>query len=288
MKCYLLHNKSIIAEIELYLTEVDIVVIGVDIKRIDLFPMALRRINTFVKEKQCDILTKWLRFRCISIDRFGFDDLFMDFYQFPKHTHGRLFGYQYTAAALSYFRSGFDDYIIMPMKAWNICYVYTDPDFLNFYRLAGYNDNIKFDNTNNPEINQLLKDGYINKLIPFKDYYNSSGLTIFSKYPSWWDGECLYQKIEHNNSINDFLKWLEVFNVEYSIDKNIIKYGNCSDDVCWLRDYAFISNSYDEIIENIKNDYPDVSSEKLRLYLKENNLFKYSLGFMNNKIILIA
>ena len=103
----------------------------------DLLPEELKPAFTHTEYKglQQNILDQWINQRAIPDYRENIDDCLLSLYHLPYHLFGRMYRYQHTAALLSYFASGFDDYVLSPTKTEIICYAPIDPRLINLYRL---------------------------------------------------------------------------------------------------------------------------------------------------------
>lgn len=102
-----------------------------------------------------------------------------------------MYRYQHTAALLSHFASGFDDYVLSLTKTEIICYAPIDPRLINLYRLRPIEKDEWYMRKQNPvcAADECLKKRidipipYENQCIPSISY------TIPSSVPSWWERE---------------------------------------------------------------------------------------------------
>ena len=171
-----------------------------------LLPPALIPIQKLDDGQQTAVVSRWLSSRTMPDYRINLDQLLLSLYRYPQFRFGRMHPYKYTVAALSYFRSGFDDYLVTPLHAETICHVYEDPRLWNLYTWVPAPDDGVF--TENPEIRAILSDSderpgeYI-----FNGCFRTASLTIPSGRPSWWDGTKLIQRIQDQNDRRDALRF---------------------------------------------------------------------------------
>lgn len=169
-----------------------IYIYGVNIVNADKLPPVLKAAATVIQNADIDprsFFDTWLRSRTIPNDRINIDEFLLSFYRYKQSAFGRMYPYKYTATALAYFASGFDNYTISPEKTETICHIYQDPRFYNLYFWKPLTPERKMEA---PEIVQIIRGGQQKTIL--KNGYYTKSFTISSKYPSWWEENCLIQE----------------------------------------------------------------------------------------------
>ena len=212
----------------------------------DLLPEELKPAFAYTEYKglQQNTLDQWINQRAIPDYRENIDDCLLSLYHLPYHLFGRMYRYQHTAALLSHFASGFDDYVLSLTKTEIICYAPIDPRLINLYRLRPIEKDEWYMRKQNPvcAADECLKKRidipipYENQCIPSISY------TIPSSVPSWLErgtkGLVLKQKLSEWNQGE--LRNRAEFLIEYG-EKHAFAGKRCLSDNQFCTDFSDIS-----------------------------------------------
>lgn len=290
MKCILYKGTSSVMRIEITLTESFLFVIDYAIIEPAKLPVGLKRICNVDRIKGCDILTQWLINRCIPDYRIGLDEFCFHLYHLNQAYFGRMYGHQLTGAMLSYFSSGFDDYLLAPYRINTICHVLTEPQFWNLYQLLPLSDRYNKENEKSFENVFDSKD-----LVKYNGFWKTNVFTIPSRFPSWWSGKKLIQKYddEYRDSVMNFHNIANQVELagERSIEegKLITDFSKYEEiEVTWFGEYIQFAKTEKDIKNMIIEDFGDMIAEKIYNILdimkkKEYQVAIYEIGMMKHK-----
>ena len=124
MNLRMLYHDEPVMEMTILSNPADIIVTSWEVINPTLLPEGLKPAFDKTKDHNMQMvaLTQWMNQRAIPNYRINLDDCILSLHHLPRHLFGRMHRYQHTAALLSHFASGFDDYIITPKTVENLCY----------------------------------------------------------------------------------------------------------------------------------------------------------------------
>lgn len=192
------------------------------------------------------LAARWLQNRCLPDDRRGLDKLLLSLYQLPPHLFGRMYPYKHIAAVLSHFASGFDAYYISPDRVQTICHVLEDPRFwsLYFWQPARKSGPLP----DHPDITRLFA-GEPARYPLFHGSFETRSLTIPSRFPSWWEGKCLIQRLPADRNCQKAAQFLSIADrmgiagIRRLREDNLITdYSGITGEVTWLSEFGLCEN----------------------------------------------
>lgn len=119
----LMLNEQIVAKVEMRFSTTSFLLRTAEVVEPDLLPPGIRvpmQINPVIDFGTA--FSYWLNGRQIPDYREGLDELLIQVYELEAYRMGRMYHTQHTAAALSYYISGFDRYYLTPERTESICY----------------------------------------------------------------------------------------------------------------------------------------------------------------------
>lgn len=190
MNLRMLYHDEPVMEMTILSNPADIIVTSWEVINPTLLPEGLKPAFDKTKDHNMQMvaLTQWMNQRAIPNYRINLDDCILSLHHLPRHLFGRMHRYQHTAALLSHFASGFDDYIITPKTVENLCYAPQDPRFINLYRLFPITDSDLQKRKRQPvcAADRCLRER-VNEWLPYQLCSPSLSFTIPSEVPSWWE-----------------------------------------------------------------------------------------------------
>lgn len=221
MKVQLKKQNQTVIDMELQLYACGLFVKSLSVINGSLLPPALMPIQKLDNSKQAAVVSRWVSSRTMPDYRTDLDSLLLSLYGYPQFRFGRMHPYKYTAAALAYFRSGFDDYWVTPLHAETVCHVYEDQRLWNLYTWLPAPDNSVF--TENPAIHAILSGSSCKLSEPvFNGCFQTASLTIPSSRPSWWDGNRLIQQLHGVNDYRNALRFQRLADNYHACGRRIV------------------------------------------------------------------
>lgn len=156
-------------------------------------------------------IERWMKLRTIPADRENLDNMLYDYFSVEQYNFGRMTLYKDIPAIFSYYRSGFDDYSVIPnTKEY---YLFSEENqFINRLYEITSTAPVGFDRKTDDRTKCLIKSTGIDNESSSIQWNASSSYTIPSKYRSWWDDGKLVQIVPQKEAdeIQNGLKRLQV------------------------------------------------------------------------------